>query len=101
MSTSVWSSAVLDTTDDHTLVLMTNLVPNTSLRQHHSLGVFPERYQVVVAKGVNAPRAAYAPIAAEIVLVDTPGVTAADLSQLPYRNRRRPLYPFERDAVYP
>jgi microcystin degradation protein MlrC len=94
------TTAVLETADGHTLVLTTNLVPNTSLQQYHSIGVFPERYQVVVAKGVNAPRAAYAPIAAEIILVDTPGVTAADLFQLPYRNRHRPLHPFEPDATY-
>ena len=57
--------------------------------------------QAVVAKGVVSPRPAYAPIAAEIILVDTPGVTSADLSRFPYRQSRRPLYPFERDARYP
>jgi microcystin degradation protein MlrC len=55
----------------------------------------------VVAKGVVSPRPAYASIAAEMILVDTPGVTSADLSSFPYRRRRRPLYPFERDARYP
>jgi microcystin degradation protein MlrC len=50
----------------------------------------------VVAKGVVSPRPAYAPIAAETILVDTPGVTSADLSSFPYRRRRRPIYPFER-----
>jgi microcystin degradation protein MlrC len=55
----------------------------------------------VVTKGVVSPRPAYAPIAAEIILVDTPGVTTADLSPFSYHRRRRPLYPFERDAQYP
>jgi len=53
-----------------------------------------------VAKGVVSPRPAYAPIAAEIVLVDTPGVTSADLRRFDYRRRRRPLYPFEPNATY-
>ena len=44
--------------------------------------------------------AAYAPIAAEIVLVNTPGVTTSDLSRFTYTRRRRPLYPFELDAAY-
>jgi microcystin degradation protein MlrC len=66
----------------------------------YSLGVWPEKYQVVVAKGVQSPRPAYEPIAAEIILVNTPGVTTADLSTFEYRHRRRPLYPFERDAAY-
>jgi hypothetical protein len=28
-------------------------------------------------------------------------VTSANLSRFPYHRRRRPLYPFERDAQYP
>jgi microcystin degradation protein MlrC len=32
--------------------------------------------------------------------VDTPGVTAADLSRFRYDRRRRPLYPFELDATH-
>jgi hypothetical protein len=34
------------------------------------------------------------------VLVDTPGVTRASLDGFHYELRRRPLYPFEPDAVY-
>jgi microcystin degradation protein MlrC len=92
--------AVLETTDDHTLVLTSKRVGNTSLEQHYSVGVRPERFKVVVAKGVVSPRPAYARIAAEIVLVNTPGVTTADLSFFTYQRRRRPLYPFEPDATY-
>ena len=64
------------------------------------VGVRPEAFQVVAAKGVVSPRPAYAPIAAEIVLVNTPGVTSSDLAQFAYARRRRPLYPFESDATY-
>jgi len=45
----------------------------------YSLGVRPETKQIVVAKGVQS-RARYAPIAAQIILVNTPGLTSADLS---------------------
>jgi microcystin degradation protein MlrC len=90
----------LDTTDGYTLVLTTKRVGNTSIQQMYALGIRPEDYQVVVAKGVISPRPAYAPIASEIILVDTPGVTAADLSTFHYRQRRRPLYPFEPEASY-
>ncbi|MDQ3809099.1 MAG: M81 family metallopeptidase [Chloroflexota bacterium] len=90
----------LDTTDGHTLVLTTKRVGNTSIQQMYALGIRPEDYQVVVAKGVISPRPAYAPIASEIVLVDTPGVTTANLSNFKYHRRRRPLYPFEPDARY-
>jgi microcystin degradation protein MlrC len=66
----------------------------------YSVGVWPERYQVVVAKGVMSPLAAYAPIAAEIVMINTPGVTSSDLSTFTYHRRRHPLSPFEMDATY-
>jgi microcystin degradation protein MlrC len=90
----------LDTSDGYTLVLTTKRVGNTSIEQMYMLGIRPDAYQVVVAKGVISPRPAYAPIAAEIVLVDTPGVTTANLSNFEYRRRRRPLYPFEPAARY-
>jgi len=93
-------TAVLETDDDHTLVLTTRLVGNTSIQQMYSVGVRPERMRVVVAKGVVSPRPAYEPIAAEIVLVNTPGVTTSDLSRFTYTRRRRPLYPFEPEASY-
>ncbi|MDQ3702308.1 MAG: M81 family metallopeptidase [Chloroflexota bacterium] len=95
------TTAVLETTDDHTLVLTTRRLGNTSIEQMYSLGIWPERYQVVVAKGVVSPRPAYEPIAAEIILVNTPGVTTADLDFFTYHHRRRPLFPFEREATYP
>lgn len=92
--------AVIETTDGHTLVLTSHRAGNTSIEQLYSLGIRPEEYQVVVAKGVQSPRPAYEPIAAEIILVDTPGAAAADLSTFTYQHRRRPLYPFELEAAY-
>ena len=35
-----------------------------------------------------------------MILVNSPGVTSADLSSFTYQRRRRPLYPFEPDATY-
>jgi microcystin degradation protein MlrC len=93
-------TVVLETDDEHTLVLTTRLIGNTSIQQMYSVGVYPERMRVVVAKGVVSPRPAYDPIAAQIVLVNTPGVTTSDLSRFTYTRRRRPLYPFEPEASY-
>jgi microcystin degradation protein MlrC len=93
-------TAVLQTTHEHTLVLTSRRVGNTSLQQMRSIGIRPEAMRVIVAKGVVSPRAAYAPIAAELIPVDTPGVTAADLSRFTFRHRRRPLWPFEPGAAY-
>src|SRR5579859_1366982 len=94
------TTVVLETEDDHTLVLTTRLIGNMSLQQMYSVGVRPETKHVVVAKGVHSPRPAYEPIAAQLIFVNTPGVTSSDLSRFAYQHRRQPLYPFEPDATY-
>ena len=90
----------LDTTDGNTLLLTAMRSGNTSREQMYHIGIWPEKYRVVVAKGVVSPRPAYQPIAAEVILVNTPGVTTADLDTFTYHHRRVPLYPFEEEATY-
>ena len=94
-------SVVLQTTDGHTLLLVSNRFLNTSLQQYLIVGVRPQDYRVIVGKGVVSPRPAYQPIAAQMLLVNTAGAASADLSTFAYHRRRRPLYPFEPDAMYP
>jgi microcystin degradation protein MlrC len=93
-------TAVVEAEQRHTVVLTSRRMPPMSLEQILSLGIHPERKQILIVKGVIAPRAAYAPVAGEIILVDTPGVTADDPGSFEYHRRRRPLYPLEPDAVY-
>jgi microcystin degradation protein MlrC len=57
----------------------------------------PNQFRVLVAKGVHAPLAAYREVCDGMLRVNTPGSTCADLFQLNYRNRRKPLFPFEQD----
>jgi microcystin degradation protein MlrC len=90
----------LDTTDGHTLFLTSKRAGNTSRYGMYAAGIIPEHFQIVVAKGVVSPRPAYQPIAGEVVLVNTPGVTTADLSYFTFHRRRKPLYPFEPDVTY-
>lgn len=71
-----------------------------SLQQLRAVGIEPTAQHIIVAKGVNSPRAAYEPIAAEMLYVGTPGATSADLSTFTYHRRRRPMFPFEQEASY-
>ena len=88
-------TAVVETAEGHTIVLTSRRMAPMSLEQVISLGVHPERKDILIVKGVVAPRAAYEPVAAEILLVDTPGVTSDNPAAFVYRQRRRPLYPLE------
>jgi microcystin degradation protein MlrC len=78
-----------------TLMFSSRRMVPFSLSQLTGCGVQPQRYRVLVAKGVNAPLAAYRDVCDAFVRVNTIGSTTADLSQLPYHHRRHPLYPFE------
>ncbi len=69
-----------------------------SLQQIRHAGLDPASFRLLVAKGVHAPVAAYGEVCRHFVRVNTPGVTTADLGQLAYHRRRRPLHPFERNA---
>jgi microcystin degradation protein MlrC len=83
-----------------TVMLTSKRMVPFSLMQLTHAGIEPERFQVLVAKGVHAPVAAYAPVCRRLIRVNTPGVTTADLSLLPYRQRRRPMFPFECDTAW-
>ena len=58
-------------------------------------GIDPRRKRYVLIKSRQHFRAGFEPIARHIVLCDGDGVTSSDLGLFTYRNRRRPLYPFE------
>jgi microcystin degradation protein MlrC len=89
-------TAIVETGDGLlTVMLTTRRTPPFSLRQLTAFGLDPLAFRVLVAKGVNAPLAAYQPVCPTILRVNTRGVTMADVTQLPYHHRRRPMYPFE------
>ncbi len=88
-------TAIVETTSGLTVQLTSRRTPPFSLNQLLSCGIEPARYHVLVAKGVNAPIAAYRPVCRHILRVNTPGVTTVDMTLLPHRHRRRPMFPFE------
>jgi microcystin degradation protein MlrC len=77
------------------LILTSRKMPSWNLEQLRAVGIEPTRLSVFVAKSAIAFRAAYEPIAARILEVDTPGLTSANLAQFPYKRLRRPIFPFD------
>lgn len=90
----------LSTDDGLEVVLVSRPLGTVSLEQFRIVGIEPAEQRIIVAKGVHSPRAAFEPIAAELVSAGTPGCTSADLSTFTYRRRRRPMFPFEPDASF-
>ncbi len=93
------TSALVRTDDGHDVLLTSRPQGTVSLQQLRAVGLEPTEQRIIIAKGVNSPRAAFEPIAAEMVYVATPGVTSADLSTFHY-TRRRSMYPFEADLAW-
>ncbi|HZX07809.1 M81 family metallopeptidase [Kribbella sp.] len=89
-------------TDEGVLVVLTSkVIQPVSPAQYRAVGIDPDRLRAHIAKGVNGPRAGYARICApEVVVVDSPGVTRNSVTELTYRHRRIPMYPYESSTTY-
>jgi microcystin degradation protein MlrC len=66
-----------------------------SLHQLIGCGIYPQRQKILVVKAAIAFRAAYEPVAARIIEVDTGGVTAVNPARFKYTRARRPLFGLE------
>jgi microcystin degradation protein MlrC len=82
------------------LVVMERPVIQWDPELYRSLGLEPRDAQIVVVKSPAAFRAAYAPLAAEILVLDAPGVCSPNLRALPWRRCRRPIYPLDQGTAY-
>jgi microcystin degradation protein MlrC len=88
-------TVVVDTDVGLTLQLTSKRIVPFSLNQLLSCDIDPADFQIIVAKGVHAPVAAYEPICSELIRVTTPGATTPDMSKLRFEQVRRPLYPLD------
>ncbi len=69
----------------------------TDLEMIRSQGIEPTEQQILVVKSSMHYRAAFTPIAMEIIEVDGPGLTSPRFPGLTWHNLRRPMYPFDTD----
>ena len=72
-------TAVVTTETGLTISLTSSRVVPVSLGVVTSIGLAPEDFQILVAKGVHAPVAAFKPVCRNMIRVNTPGATAADM----------------------
>jgi len=77
------------------LVAMERAVTQWDPELYRSVGLEPRDAQIVVVKSPAGFRAAYGPFAAEMLIIDAPGVCTPNLRSLPFRRVRRPLYPLD------
>ena len=79
------------------VVVTTHRYQPTDLGVFRSQGIEPTAQQVLAVKSSVHFRAAFGPIAHEVLEVDTPGITNPRLDPAAYQKLARPIYPFDRD----
>lgn len=88
--------------DDVYVVLSEAKGPSHVPSFYRSVGLDPKEAKIVVAKSPYMFRAAYEPIAKEIILVDAPGMCSSDLPSLAalYKIPPRPLFPLDKGITF-
>ncbi|HEY1062564.1 MAG TPA: M81 family metallopeptidase [Daejeonella sp.] len=87
---------MIGTTQNNNMIMLVSIrIAPFSLKQLTNFGITPSDFDVIIAKGVIAPVAAYSPVCPTIYQVNTPGVTQCDMTSFEYIHRRKPLFPFE------
>jgi microcystin degradation protein MlrC len=67
----------------------------TDLGQFTSLGVDPTRKSTLIVKSMQHFRAAFEPIAREVLEVDTGALSTRNFKERPYKKIRRPIWPLD------
>ncbi|PON12351.1 MlrC domain protein [Candidatus Entotheonella serta] len=91
-------TAVLDIGGNDVIVTSKRLQP-TDLQLYKSLGIAPESKRFIVVKSSVHFRAAHEPIAAEVIELDTPGLTSPRLMGFGFKHVRRPIFPLDVDML--
>lgn len=77
------------------IIIITHNGQATDLAQFTSLGLDPTRKATLVVKSMQHFRAAFEPIAREVIEIDTGALSTRNFTERPYRNVRRPIWPLD------
>jgi microcystin degradation protein MlrC len=92
-------TAVLDV-NDVKVILISHRWQTLDPEMIRFVGIDPLREKILVVKSTIHYRAAFEPIAKEIIEVDAPGLSSSNLARFEYRRVRRPIFPLDPDTVY-
>ena len=87
-------TAVLEV-DGVKIILITHRRQTLDPEMIRFVGIAPERERVLVVKSTIHYRAAFEPLAREIIEVDAPGLSSSNLARFAFTNVRRPIFPLD------
>ena len=71
------------------------------LQQVRTFGIEPARLRFLVVKSMQHFRAAFEPIAGKVIVCDTGALATPQAHLRPYNRVRRPVWPLDRETVWP
>jgi microcystin degradation protein MlrC len=94
------TTAVLDV-DDIKVILISYRWQTLDPEMLRFVGLEPLDHKIVVVKSTIHYRAAFEPLAAEIIEVDAPGLSSSNLERFRFERVRRPIFPLDPETTYP
>lgn len=94
------TTAVLDV-NDVKVILISYRWQTLDPEMIRFVGIDPLEHKILVVKSTIHYRAAFEPIAREIIEVDAPGLSSSNLARFDFTRIRRPIFPLDPDAIYP
>ena len=81
------------------VVLISNRTQALGLELFRNVGIEPTEKKMVVVKSTNHFMAAFGPIAAQVLYLDTDGPIPRDYRKIPYTKLQRPIWPLDADTT--
>jgi len=94
------STAVLDV-NDVKIILISYRWQTLDPEMIRFVGIDPLDHKVLVIKSTIHYRAAFEPMAREIIEVDAPGLSSSNLARFEFKRIRRPIFPLDPHTTYP
>jgi microcystin degradation protein MlrC len=83
-----------------TILVVSHATQILDLQQFRAFGIDPARQRTLGLKSQQHFRAAFEPIAGNVVVCDSGGLTMADYRRFPYRLVPRPIFPLDEGVEY-
>ncbi len=90
-----WGPTAVVRVDGIEILVVSNAAQIWDQQQFKAFGIDPQAKAIVALKSAQHFRAAFEPIADEVIVCDSGALCAPDCSALPFRNVARPIFPLD------
>lgn len=97
---SMGKAVVIQHNNLYILVMENPTIANNSPDLYLSVGLDPQKAKLVMTKSPNHFKSSFSKYTDKLILINTPGASASYFWDLPYKNIKRPVYPFDNIQEY-